>query len=442
MSVTRELSTSSHPISEVSEGSQQASAAQESQHKKSTVPSGVPISKIFGMLTTAFPLGVSDSFSHWMDRKDLLGVQQELVDSILRDDEHLPFEIKRFVSKNDANIFKELNELVIPSRTGTKDKHIVFVHGYGAGLGFFIKNLAALAKKHSDWNIHAIDLPGYGCSSRPSFPHKIPTEDNELVERLYTTPLREWFVERQMNENNTIVVAHSMGAYLLAILGVNEVNHKNHLEDLKEKLPQSSFTKLFSRWEKPDVTFENEKITRKFWSTLVMVSPGGVFSERTPSVPKWFVSLWNRNISPFVAVRYSSFLGSKITSGWTNRRFALDLLSPKEQEIMHRYAYGIFSAKGSGEYMLNYLLAPGAFPRHPLYERIEDLSKVTKRTLWLYGDHDWMEPKGGILSAQKLSERGCESDVEIIRNAGHHIYLDNFDGFNAVISREMDRINS
>lgn len=409
-----------------------------SSHKKSTVPSGVPISKVFGMLTSAFPLSVGTSFNHWMSRKDLLGVQTELLDSVLKDDEHLSYEVKRFVSKNDANVFKELNEVVIPSQTGG-NKHVVFVHGYGAGLGFFVKNLVVLAKEHKDWNVHAIDLPGFGCSSRPSFPHQIPVEDHELVERLYTTPLREWFVERGMDETNTVVVAHSMGAYLLATLGINEVNHKNHLEDLKEKLPQSSFTKLFSRNEKPVVTFENEKITRKFWSTLVMVSPGGVYSDRERNVPGWFVSLWNKNVSPFVAVRYAGFFGSKVTSGWTSRRFALDLLTPKEQEIMHRYAYGIFNAKGSGEYMLNYLLGPGAFPRHPLSERIDDLAKVTKRTLWLYGEHDWMEPMGGIISAQRLNAKGCDSDVAIIPQAGHHIYLDNFDRFNDVIGKELER---
>lgn len=437
MSTTRNVES---PSQSISDSTQQSSVSEDSPHQKSTVPSGVPVSRIFGMLSSAFPLSVGDSFSHWRNRKDLLGVQQELVDSILKEDEQLPFEIKRFVSKNDANVFKELNELVIPSRSGTSDKHLVFVHGYGAGLGFFIKNLAALAKRHTDWNVHAIDLPGYGCSSRPSFPHKIPVEDHELVERLYTTPLREWFVERGMNEKNTIVVAHSMGAYLLAMLGINEVNHKNHLEDLKEKLPQSSISKFFNKSEIPKVAFENENITRKFWSTLVMVSPGGVYSERTREIPSWFVYLWNKNVSPFVLVRYSGFFGSKFTSAWTSRRLGLDLLTPKEQEIMHRYSYGIFNAKGSGEYMLNYLLAPGAFPRHPLYERIDDLSKVTKRTVWLYGDHDWMEPQGGILSADKLNANGCSSEVKIIRNAGHHIYLDNFDGFNDVISKEIKRM--
>lgn len=412
-----------------------------SSHRKSTVPSGVPLTRIFGLLYSAFPLSVSTSFSHWRNRHDLLGVQQELLQAVFSDDEHLPYEVRRFVSKNDANIFKELNEVVIPARD-TSDKHVVFVHGYGAGLGFFAKNLAYLAKKHTDWNVHALDLPGFGCSSRPEFPHAIPVENHELVERLYTTPLREWFVERGLNDKNTIVVAHSMGAYLLATLGINEVNHKNHLEDLKDELPKPSALKsFFSKEQKPLSTFENEKVTRKFWNTLVMVSPGGMYSERTSNAPSWFVSLWNKNVSPFVAVRYAGIFGSKITSGWTSRRFSLGLLNDKEQEIMHRYSYSIFNARGSGEYFLNYLLGPGAFPRHPLSERIDDLANVTKRTLWMYGENDWMEPKGGILATEKLIKRGSDSEVVIVPQAGHHIYMDNFQVFNRLISDEMDHMD-
>ena len=45
---------------------------------------------------------------------------------------------------------------------------LIMSHGYGAGLGFYLKNFDALLA-HDNWVIHAVDLLGYGCSSRPEF---------------------------------------------------------------------------------------------------------------------------------------------------------------------------------------------------------------------------------------------------------------------------------
>ena len=74
----------------------------------------------------------------------------------------------------------------------------------------------------------------------------------------------------------------------------------------------------------------------------------------------------------------------------------------------------------------------------------------------LYGDHDWMDVKGGFeakekvdqetraaiegLSLQEQAKDNGSARVVLIDNAGHHVYLDNPDEFNRIIEEEMEGV--
>lgn len=427
-------------------------------YKKSTSPSGAPLSQISLKL---FPLTFKESFDHYWNKKDLLKVQHSLLST-------LPFypepsethssEVINFKLKNSL-VFPDINEFHIKPKDETKsnEKHLVIIHGYGAGLGFFIKNMEYLANEHPNWHIHAIDLPGYGCSSRVNFPYSIPFENYETVEKLFTIPLREWYTSNNLNEENSITVAHSMGGYLSLVMQINEnlgtgFINKEEYKLLKSSLSSSFFdnnkeeknNKLDKIFNKQLIELSNtDKNPKNFWNTLILVSPGGIYHHRSEEIlqntPTWFTKLWNQNISPFSLVRNSGPLGSLFVSGWTSRRFSINsLFDNKVFNLLHEYSYGIFNAKGSGEYMLNYLLAPGGTPRHPLVNRIDKIGKNAGKTIWLYGGHDWMDFTGGVLSNKILKNVGSPNcSVEIVPNAGHHIYLDAFNAFNKIISNQM-----
>jgi len=181
-------------------------------------------------------------------------------------------------------------------------------------------------------------------------------------------------------------------------------------------------------------------------------------------LPKWLVYLWDANISPFSIVRWTGPLGPRFVSGWTSRRFSG--LPPAESESLHTYSYSLFRQRGSGEYALAYILAPGAFARSPLIRRIQGVGRQmisspvapVKETgipiVLMYGDKDWMDVAGGFAAEQKLKEeqekvlraasaeeRKRESGnakVVIIQNAGHHLYLDGWEEFNGVVRKEME----
>ena len=93
--------------------------------------------------------------------------------------------------------------------------------------------------------------------------------------------------------------------------------------------------------------------------------------------------------------------------------------------------------------MLNFLLAPGADARHPLIER--GIHKLECDLSWWYGKEDWMDKKGGELCSDIINNTSgvaYKSDVKIIEDSGHHIYLDNIDKFNSMVTEEMKKLEN
>jgi cardiolipin-specific phospholipase len=192
-------------------------------------------------------------------------------------------------------------------------------------------------------------------------------------------------------------------------------------------------------------------------------NPGPDGKPQPRRMPKWLTYLWDANISPFSFVRWSGPLGPRLVSGWTSRRFSH--LPQEEATALHDYAYSLFRLRGSGEYALAYILAPGAFARSPLIRRVGGIGRqrLENGTLesgvpvvLMYGENDWMDVKGGY-AAKKLIDAEREkalqgktaeereqdeggAKVVIIKKAGHHVYLDSPNHFNDVMMREMEDV--
>ncbi|KAG7662459.1 uncharacterized protein J8A68_003990 [[Candida] subhashii] len=396
-SVTDDSTALSDPSIETNTTSTNTSV---SAYRRSTHPTSVPLHKIF---KNNFPLSFKESISHYTRRHERLKFQHDLLSL-------LPFYPEADAKGRIAKVLQTkvdssgnyINEFVIYPNASIEAceqdpnmNHLIMIHGYGGGLGFFLKNFEQIATE-KNWTIHAIDLLGYGCSSRPKFNSK----NLDQVEDWFHDSFQAWLRARKLDlkKDKILIMAHSMGAYLMATYGIKRDPY--------------------------------------FCQKLLMVSPGAIIKHRkSVYVPTYFAKLWEQNISPFALVRNTGPLGSKITSGWSSRRFAK--LTRREGELLHKYAYGIFQAPGSGEYMLNYLLAPGADARHPLIER--GVHKLKCKLSWWYGKEDWMDKKGGELCSNIINNINGEvrSDVKEINDSGHHIYLDNIGKFNSMLIEEM-----
>jgi len=150
--------------------------------------------------------------------------------------------------------------------------------------------------------------------------------------------------------------------------------------------------------------------------------------------------LWEWNKSPFQMLQILGPFYSKLLSYWSFQRFGNLRVNDGENEVnvdlilkLHNYSYSIFNQfQGSGELAITKLINHEILAKLPLCDRgfVKYLHDSEIRTLWLYGDKDWMNFKGGYHIFEQLSKINSLSSFQIIKDAGHHIYLDNPEEFN------------
>ena len=381
---------------------------------------------------------------------------------------------------------RALNEFSVERTGETTDQNLVILHGYGAGLGFFYKNYEPLSRSKG-WQLYALDLLGMGRSSRPPFRLKGKEREAQITEAedWFIDSLEEWRVKRKIEKMT--LVGHSMGGYMAVCYALKYPGRLNKLvlaspvgipEDpyatqaAMPATPDSTMANEFTQDQEEESTTDNNNFLnarKKAEEAQQKANPNRLpVDDKNPAprkpLPKWLTYLWDANISPFSFVRWSGPLGPRLVSGWTSRRFSH--LPQEEALALHDYAYSLFRLRGSGEYALAYILAPGAFARSPLIRRIEGVGRQTLvngkmengiPVVLMYGENDWMDVKGGNHAKRKLdSERDRinktrkeegrsdldegESKVVIIKKAGHHVYLDNDEEFNDVMMREMQDV--
>ncbi|GME63261.1 Alpha beta hydrolase fold protein [Neofusicoccum parvum] len=361
---------------------------------------------------------------------------------------------------------RALNEFSI-ERTGEDVEHnLVMLHGYGAGLGFFYRNFESLTRRPG-WRLYALDMLGMGRSSRPPF--KIRAKDRKgkitEAENWFIDALEEWRVQKGIEKFT--LLGHSMGGYMVTAYALK---YPGHLEKLvlvsPVGIPEDPFAVKSDMPEPPadgalpDEFLHDQDIPLDGVSADIQPPKKEQEGEKPFSKPppKWLAHLWDANISPFSFIRLSGPLGPRLTSGWTSRRFAH--LPPEEASALHDYSYSLFRQRGSGEYALAYILAPGAYARDPLIRRIHKIGRQQGENgvpiVFMYGDDDWMDINGGLAAEKKIKEENekalagknederrkdnGDAKVVIIKKAGHHLYLDNFDHFNQVMDDELQDV--
>ncbi|KAG8702038.1 hypothetical protein FRC08_003736 [Ceratobasidium sp. 394] len=262
-----------------------------------------------------------------------------------------------------------------------------------------------------------------GRSARVPFKVHAKREDidgrvNE-AESFFLDALEEW--RQKMGIEKMSLIGHSLGAYLSTAYALRYPDRVNQLILLSPAgVPRDpNNTEEPSRELDPAPSHAGSATGTAVPATEARVAAlkaeQRAAKREESTFRKVATYLWEEGWSPFQIVRSAMFYGPWLVGKYSGRRFDL---TDEDKRDMHDYIWHITRAKGSGEYCISHLLAPGAHARRPLVDRVKDI-KVP--ITFVYGDHDWMDPKGGRASLEALKRAGnFGSRMYMIQNAGHH----------------------
>lgn len=353
-----------------------------------------------------------------------------------------------------------IHEFLLENHTGVLDEVIVIVHGYMAASGYFVKNFEELIKAKPGLKIHVIDLPGFGNSSRPKFPSELlRTYDDKynqinqvlMTENWFIDKIEEWRIANSIDKFK--LIGHSMGSYLsCSYLMKYNLNQVTEFIAVSPMGTESSYVSLINdkhlQVNHHDVGGTPLHELLQTQTATGEITEDGELShlwERLgkPKFPSSVIlkKLWQWKISPFQVLQLLGPFFSKILSLWSYQRFKnlKDNQGNTNHDLLlklHYYSYSIFNQyQGSGELAITKLVNHEILALMPLCDRglVQYFKDNKIRTLWMYGEKDWMNLKGGEYIYENLKEAGADSELVIIENAGHHIYLDNPSEFNRAV---------
>lgn len=147
--------------------------------------------------------------------------------------------------------------------------------------------------------------------------------------------------------------------------------------------------------------------------------------------------LWSSNFTPQQIVRAMGPRGQSFMRRVVHQRFG-GRWNETELNLISDYLWTITVAPASGEYALNSVLQlvvdssnQGVFARNPLAPLLPTLDVGSLKIL--FGDQDWLHTQEANAAVQELQSKVLASgemvEFEVIRNAGHHLYLDNTQQF-------------
>lgn len=270
---------------------------------------------------------------------------------------------------------------------GMQNKEVlVLVHGYGSGAAFYYKVIANLK---DIFHIYAIDMFGFGSSSRPTLPS---FEFHEVVQFL-VDGLEGW--RQALKLQDFVLMGHSLGGY------------------------------VSSHW----VRIKNPPL-----KMLYLLSPAG-FTNRSDEEIKQLSSifqkplLWaydyllhKKNKNPMSWIPFKEY---SIKKKFSNNRIGMP---QDEAEAAAKYLASHMEKSECGERTVGVLLRYARYSKYPICEILHQILHTRGfdyPIVTIYGAKDWMDFKHSI---QKNTELELHVEIASLNDCDHQIILQNPDG--------------
>lgn len=304
--------------------------------------------------------------------------------------------VKKTFKSYFVPIFNKNEIRTIETRNETERLPLVMLHGFGAGVGFWTLNLDELSKEQK---VYAIDLLGFGRSSRPTFP-----SDGAEAETLFIKSIEEW--REKVGIEKFILLGHSFGGYLACAYSLQHPDRVKHL------------------------------ILADPWGIPEKPPPG----DQTFEIPRWakVVAAILSPFNPLAAVRVAGPWGPALINQFRpDLKKKYERVFGKDDTRVMDYIYHCNAQSASGECAFKSLSIPYGWAKYPMVHRVQDIDRNIPITI-LFGSRSWMETTSGYTI--KYLRHGSYVDVQIIKGAGHHVYADKPSEFNAVVNGVCEKV--
>lgn len=270
------------------------------------------------------------------------------------------FDSQSSFSRRSVNICnKSLRIWTISLNTESTNTPIVLLHGFGGGSALFLQNFKELSKSRP---LYAIDLLGFGRSTRSSF-----SSDPIVSEMQFVESIEDW--RKELNINEMILLGHSFGGYLICSYSIK------YAERTK---------------------------------ALILVDPWG-FLEQIPTTnssdtptPIWVKVLTNlsRYINPLSLLRSAgpSLIGVSLFKflkpDFKTKYF--DALG-NESHLIYDYLYHCNKQYPTGEDGFRAISEEHGFAKNPMIHRVDKISPNIP-IFFIYGSRSWIDSSPGFAS--------------------------------------------
>ncbi|CAH8579994.1 unnamed protein product [Schistosoma turkestanicum] len=347
---------------------------------------------------------------------------------------------------------------------------IVLIHGYGSGSALWCKNIDALAFYRP---VYSMDVLGFGRSSRPSFP-----VDAIAVEEKWVKSIEEW--RSSLNLEKFILLGHSLGGFLACSYALNHPNRIAHLiladpwgfveDPLKVKVQSnksageawisSTLRHLSGRFYPlsflraagpfgPSLIHYFRQDLRRFFDQRP-IRAGEMIEVSRPEKSESFQNISHDNNIQSTngeddVFEPPSLIHKTVQANRTvSDKSSSDTLDSIDFEALDGsvaldYVYHINCQNPSGEIGFKSLCGSVGWPQRPMLDRIGQLDPNVPIT-FIYGSRSWIDLSSAYKSRVLLPTSYV--DVKVIEGAGHQVYAQMSEEFNAYVNMIGHRVDN
>ncbi|XP_028985015.2 LOW QUALITY PROTEIN: 1-acylglycerol-3-phosphate O-acyltransferase ABHD5-like [Betta splendens] len=297
---------------------------------------------------------------------------------------------KQHISISNGNLLWTLS---FNSKAEKNKTPMVLLHGFGGGVGIWAQNLDALCQHHP---VFALDMLGFGQSSRPIFPADAQEAEDQFVESI-----EEW--RAQVGLESMVLLGHNLGGYLAVSYSIKYPGRVKHII-------------LAEPWGFP-TRLDTEEADRP--------------------IPVWIKALGAMftPFNPLAGLRLVGPLGPYLVQ-ILRPDFKKKFFSMFSDNTVPDYIYHLNVQSPSGETAFKNMTVCG-WAKRPMLQRMDQLQAKIPLTI-IYGS------RSSIDSTQvfTIKEMRPHSHVEVItiRGAGHYVYADQPEDFNHQVLQACDKL--